>query len=79
MKTVAELIATLQELPQDMVIVLASDEEGNDFNLWYDVGYGIWDEDDQEFSTSVYDESDDDYDIERAVTLDESNAICLWP
>jgi hypothetical protein len=79
MKTIAELIAVLQELPQDMIVVLAADEEGNDFNPWYDTGYGIWDEDDQEFSTSVYDESDDDYDIERAVTLDESNAICLWP
>lgn len=79
MKTVADLIAVLKTLPPDMVIVLASDPEGNSFDTWYDTGYGIWDEDDREFSTWVYDDWDNDQDTERAVTLDESNAICLWP
>lgn len=78
MKTVSELIAELQKYPGDMKVVLASDEEGNDFHGWYDVGYGRWSDLDKAFTSWTYDD-DLDESSERALTLDESDAICLWP
>lgn len=76
--TVGELIAQLQEYPQDFIVIQASDEEGNDFNEAYDLGYGYWDKIAQEYTSWTVD-TDEDNDIERELTLDESNSVCIWP
>lgn len=77
-KTVRELIAELQQYPPDFFVVQASDEEGNDFHQTYDVGYGYWHPEYREF-TSWTEDGDDDSLAERALTIEESNCVCIWP
>ena len=74
--TVSELIAQLQQYPPDFIVVQASDEEGNDFHASYDLGYGFWNKSYREYTSWTIDEDDE---IERELTLDESNAVCIWP
>ncbi len=81
MKTVADLVAELLKLDQTMKVALASDEEGNSFSLWRDIGYGRWDDNREwgdEFSSWTYDDPEDER-TERALTIDECDTICLWP
>lgn len=78
MNTVADLIAELQKLPQDLVVVQSSDGEGNHFHGWYDISIGTWDDEYDEFSSLTIDVPGD-YSTEREVTIDEATAICLWP
>jgi len=77
--TVAELKKLLAEYPDDFAVVIASDEEGNSFHIAYELGYGHLRDTgyEVEFSTWVYDNEDDT--SERQITLDESDAVCIWP
>jgi hypothetical protein len=85
MKTVGELIAELQKYPDHFKVVMSRDPEGNGFYKYQDIGYGIWDQDSSdndyfgEFTSWTYDDWDNDQNTERALTLDESDTICLWP
>jgi hypothetical protein len=85
MKTVGELIAELQKYPEHFNVVMSSDPEGNGFHKYQDIGYGIWEQDRSdndyfgEFTSWTYDDWDNDQNTERALTLDESDTICLWP
>lgn len=76
--TVSELIDQLKNYPPDFEVVQAVDEEGNFFVKTYDIGYGRWNPSDKEWSSWTQDD-DEDATTERELTLDESNAICLWP
>lgn len=79
---VSELIAELQKFPQDLKVVLASDPEGNGFHEAYELGFGRYDDQEHEYTSWMYDEDDRGYQIdasEREMTLEESNAICIWP
>lgn len=80
---ISELIELLKEYPQDFHVVAASDPEGNSFDLLRDIGIGWYDPEadyDSCFSSYLYDEDAESLqDIERVRTLDESNAICIWP
>ena len=52
---VSEAIELLSTLPPNATLVLASDEEGNDFHELADFGYGWWE--DEEFSSWAIKES----------------------
>jgi hypothetical protein len=88
MKTVADLIAELQKYPSHLYVVQSKDSEGNGFAPFGDISYGTWEPENPsrpyygEFTGWHYDRDewgDRDESTERALTLDESNAICLWP
>lgn len=85
MKTVGELIKELQQYPEHFKVVMSTDPEGNSFYKFQDIGYGRWDQyraDNDyhgEFTSWTYDDWDNDQNSERALTLDESDTICLWP
>jgi len=81
---VKELIAQLQELPQDFEVVLASDEEGNSFHPLAAYGMGWYYAGNYEFSSWIEEEEDEHGEwtmvqppIQR--TVETSNAITLWP
>jgi hypothetical protein len=79
---VRELIEWLRQYPEDFDVVIASDEEGNDFHPAYELTHGHYDERDGHFSGWVYEDDDDDYNqssTEREATLDESTTVCIWP
>ena len=78
---VKELIEELQQYPPDLKVVMSSDPEGNSFHLFQDIGYGRWvpDRPDREYYGEFTSWAYDDDDTERAMTLDESDAVCLWP
>lgn len=75
MKTVRELIEELQQYPPHYKVVISSDPEGNDFHAFVDTGHGRFDQDWREFTSWTC----DDDDVERAMTLDEADTVCLWP
>lgn len=85
MKTVGELIEELKQYPPHFKVVMSRDPEGNGFHKYQDIGYGIWEQDRPdndyhgEFQSTTYDDWDNHQDDERALTLDESDTICLWP
>lgn len=85
MKTVGDLIKELQQYPEHFKVVMSSDPEGNSFHKFQDIGYGIWEQDRAdndyfgEFTSWTYDDWDNDQNSERALTLDESDTICIWP
>lgn len=84
MKTVADLIEELQQYPSHFKVVMSIDPEGNGFHKFQDIGYGEWVQDRAdndyhgEFTSWTYDDEDDPT-TERAMTLDESDTVCLWP
>jgi hypothetical protein len=77
--TIKELIEELQRYPQDLIVITAADEEGNDFATAYEITHGYFDTRYQEFRDRALDEESDDDLTERALTLDEANAVCIWP
>ncbi len=85
MKTVGDLKRELDAYPDHFKVVMATDEEGNHFHKFQDIGYGIWDQyraDNDyygDFRSTTYDDWDNNQDDERELTLDESDTICLWP
>jgi len=77
--TVAELIDALKDLPQEALVILARDSEGNGFQLIDDIGTGRWESEDESFLLGeLTDEA-------RAAGYTEEDvgkgpvAICLWP
>jgi hypothetical protein len=72
MTTVADLMAELATMPQDLQIVLSSDAEGNSFSP-LDKDWSLGTYRDGEFYTEEDDYSDND--VEPAT----ANAIALWP
>lgn len=73
-KTVGNLRAALAEFPDDMAILLSSDEEGNSFHRLWDVAVSkIYDLDDYEPSP-VHPDDAPEYDPE-----DLQDAVILWP
>lgn len=73
--TVKELIEKLSEFPEDFLVVLSSDEEGNEFNELSGFGIGLYDPEYREFSS--WDEEVGVKPVPR--TIDNSNALSLWP
>jgi len=80
--TVKDLIEELKKLPENLAVVVSSDEEGNDFNGWSgDISFARtnqW----GEVSTWTYDldeDGDEDESTERRVTSDEADSIIIWP
>jgi len=77
---IKELVEELQKLPQDLDIVIATDEEGNGFHNFSGVEYGIITENDGwavEFTAWAVDE--DGEETGEIVSLDDATAICFWP
>jgi hypothetical protein len=79
MVTVAQLIKQLSSLPQEHVVLLSSDEEGNSFHLFSgDITPGMYSKDDYyiEFNTEAdKDELLDEYET----TPFAENSVLLWP
>jgi hypothetical protein len=76
------LIEHLQTLDPELDVILSSDEEGNDFHDLAAFGGGLWDKENQYF-TSYTDEDDQDEDgkyiPQTVLEEDQWNAIVLWP
>ena len=70
MKTVAEFIEELKVLPQDAVLILAQDEEGNGFSPLYDASAGCY-VPDTTYSGEFWEDS---LDFEGGFS-----AVTLWP
>lgn len=71
--TVAELIAELQKLPPNNIVVQAKDGEGNNFSPFSEVTVGLYAAETTwsgEYWTPE-DEGDEDEEAE--------SAVCLWP
>lgn len=72
-KTVGSLRAALADLPDDLPIILATDEEGNGFEHLYYIETSKYVKYDREINT-VHSDDLDDYDPEDLV-----DAVVLWP
>jgi hypothetical protein len=80
--TVEELIAELRGCPQDAIVILAADSEGNAFSPLHEdyEGNGFWHPYDLgagEFH-GAHEIGDPDYDYEGPGSEGQP-AICLWP
>lgn len=71
--TVGSLRAVLSKFPDDMHVLVASDEEGNSFEHLYDVEVSKYYEIDREIQT-VHPDDFDEYDPD-----DLTDAVVLWP
>lgn len=76
LKTVAEWIEILKELPQDSVIIMSKDGEGNEFSPLSNYGTGIYVAD-TTYSGEIYNE--DEYDEEEDDNRAGVKAVVLWP
>jgi hypothetical protein len=72
--TIKDLAALLATLPQDALVVVASDSEGNGFSPFYKLTTGRY----VEYSSgeSEFHESGDRDDAEDE---DAVEAVCVWP
>lgn len=70
---VAELIEKLSKLPQNAVVVMASDPEGNDFDTMEDVWSCYYDAEDRAVM-EIGDLSEEELMADRWV-----RAVVLWP
>jgi len=75
---VKELIEQLQKLPQDIDVLLSSDEEGNSFNVYSgDTSVGVFDPEGGEWSAFTCKENwESDKD---GAPYPGDNAVVLWP
>jgi hypothetical protein len=71
--TVGSLRAALANFPEDLPVLVASDEEGNSFEHLYDVEVSKYYEIDREIQT-IHPDDVDEYDQD-----DLSDAVVLWP
>lgn len=85
-KTVKDLIEQLQELPQDLIVGMASDEEGNEIHEWSgDISFAVYDEaaySPDNFVRSIFDNDEEGYQLEeteRQVDEAAATAIIIWP
>lgn len=65
---VSELRAALARYPDDLLVVMSKDSEGNDFSPLYEATSGVY----RAESTwgGGFNDGDDDY---------PANAVCFWP
>lgn len=79
MVTVKQLVEKLQGYPEDAVVVLSSDSEGNSFHQLSDVSSGSFDQEDDQFGLSELtpDLKEEGYSEDDLV--DGLSAVCLWP
>lgn len=70
----SELITILQSLPQDALVVLAEDAEGDGYAPFYEATVGMYEAEDS-WCGEFYD-SDEEPD---GVPDGSVRAICLWP
>jgi hypothetical protein len=79
---VKEMIELLQTLPQDHIIVMSKDAEGNGFSPLSDCGLSMYIPD-STYSGEVLSEEDLDYRNEDAdedeIQEYNENAVVLWP
>jgi hypothetical protein len=82
--TVAELVAELAKLPQEALVVMAKDAEGNDYSPYSDNNLG-WYAAETTYSGEFHTEPDPE-DLEEgeepwdyASDRDFVRAVCLWP
>lgn len=78
MKTVRDLINDLSELNPDLLVGIASDEEGNSVNAYYELSFAFYDDQEyrgDQFAGYLYDDEGD----ETEVTEETATAIVLWP
>lgn len=73
--TVARLRAAMANLPDDLLVFLASDEEGNDFHRLADVEISKYYESDGEIQT-VHPDDFNEFEDEDDPLRD---AVVLWP
>lgn len=81
---VSELIEELSKLPQDALVVMAKDGEGNDFSPYCDSGLGWYNAEttyNGEFHTEPDPEDleEDEEPWDYAGDPDFVQALCLWP
>jgi hypothetical protein len=83
MKTVGDLIKVLSELDPNLIVGLASDEEGTRMDTWSgDVSFTKYNPDNWErmFTTWIDVDDDDMNSIEEtAVTAETADSIVIWP
>lgn len=79
--TVARLRALLADLPDDHLVILASDPEGNDYHQFSgDVSTDYrWDADERELIGGDDDDDEDDEPDEDEAEPDGVACIVLWP
>ena len=76
--TVGQLKAQLKDVPDNMLVVLAKDEEGNGFSSAHNFTLGVFEADNPsgeglgDFDNVLSDDLDDGNEGEH-------NAICFWP
>lgn len=78
--TVKEVIAILQELDEDALVLLSRDPEGNGFSpVAEDHSVGFYNDDEQDFySQDDFEYMKEEDDMEEEVPL-HPKAIVLWP
>lgn len=67
---VSDLIDKLSEYPEDTLIVIAKDAEGNGFSLFGEAELGVWVGEEREM---YFGEDIEEYGV------DGVPALCLWP
>lgn len=73
--TVKDLKELIADLPDDMVVVLSSDQEGNSFSSMADYGLGHYEEYGREGDFTSY----EDEDGEVPIAPEDATALLLWP
>jgi len=68
--TVGTLIQALWGLPQNAIVVMSKDQEGNSFSPYWAFSRGHYE------PTSTW---AGEFETHDTATEDEVNAICLWP
>lgn len=76
--TVKELRNHLKEWPDHLIVIVASDAEGNNFHALSELGWANAEQEGYGFEVSSFTPEDDNGNY-RQLTLEESNAIVLWP
>lgn len=79
--TVSQLRNLLADCPDDAVVVMAADSEGNDFHMFGETGVGWWLPGDREIRNVAGGEPDEDEDEDDVYEPDgtELYAVVLWP
>jgi len=80
MVTVAQLIEKLSSLPQDHVVLLSSDEEGNSFHLFSgDIDKGMYEDEESSIQFHSHVDKDDLFDAWGDPIPFIENSVVLWP
>lgn len=82
MKTVKDLIAMLQTLDQDTILICSKDAEGNSYSPFSSIGDGYYYVPETTWSGDVYHiEDKDEYDAEEwdDILSEGKPAVVIWP